>query len=207
MKKTINSLLLTALLAGSTLAQAQLYKSVGPDGKVTYSDSPPASAAKVETRTFGSPNADTSNLPYELAQAVKNNPVTLYSGSECAPCDEARKFLNTRGVPFSEKTINSNADIEKLRLLDKDAQLPLLLIGRIKQKGFESSAWSRALTAAGYPESSKLPVNYTPSKPQAAAGQQPSAQPRQTMSEQQPVQEPQKSLQPAKENALPGFRF
>ena len=33
------------------LCLGQVYKSVGPDGKVTYSDGPPASAAKVEQKS------------------------------------------------------------------------------------------------------------------------------------------------------------
>ena len=48
-------LLPLALLCCATLAQAQMYKSVGPDGRVTYSDTPPASAARqVEARPLPS---------------------------------------------------------------------------------------------------------------------------------------------------------
>jgi hypothetical protein len=41
------ALFVLALAAGASHA-AQLYKSIGPDGRVTYSDRPPAGAARVE---------------------------------------------------------------------------------------------------------------------------------------------------------------
>ena len=37
-----------AILLLATSAQAQLYKSIGPDGKVTYSDTPPATGNVVQ---------------------------------------------------------------------------------------------------------------------------------------------------------------
>ncbi|HEV2609413.1 MAG TPA: DUF4124 domain-containing protein, partial [Noviherbaspirillum sp.] len=51
----------------SASVHAQLYKSVGPDGKITYSDTPPAKAAKVETKPIGTGGPSTSGLPFELA--------------------------------------------------------------------------------------------------------------------------------------------
>jgi hypothetical protein len=47
---SLRSSLGVALFVLPLLGAAQVYKSVGPDGKVTYSDSPPEDAAKVESR-------------------------------------------------------------------------------------------------------------------------------------------------------------
>lgn len=162
-------LLPAALLCCAALAHAQLYKSVGPDGRVTYSDTPPAAAKQVETRPLPSASAAAAPLPYELAQVAKAQPVTLYTADKCAPCDAARGFLSARGVPYAEKTVSSNEDIAALRTVGGDAQLPLLTIGRSKEKGFEEGAWNSALTAAGYPGSSQLPSGWRNPAPQAAA--------------------------------------
>jgi glutaredoxin len=162
-------LLPAALLCCAALAHAQLYKSVGPDGRVTYSDTPPAAAKQVETRPLPSAAVAAAPLPYELAQVAKAQPVTLFTADKCAPCDAARSFLAARGVPYTEKTVSSNEDIAALRAAGGDAQLPMLTIGRSKEKGYEEGAWNTSLNAAGYPKTSQLPANWRNPAPQSAA--------------------------------------
>lgn len=161
--KLVLSAPLLAMLLVSAASHAQMYKWVGPDGKVTYSDSPPPkTATRVEQKNLSGGGVNTANLPFELAEAVKNHPVTLYTSQKCVPCEDGRKFLNSRGIPFTEKTISSNEEVTRFRELagSKDAQLPLLTVGRNKETGFEAGAWGVVLNAAGYPGSSKLPVGY-----------------------------------------------
>jgi glutaredoxin len=160
---------LFALFFVAASAQAQMYKWVAPDGTVSYSDvPPPPTASKVERKSFSS-GPSLSGLPYELAEVVKGNPVTLYTMANCAGCDSGRKLLKDRGVPFSEKTVASNEDIERVRQLSGNTQLPVLVVGRSKQTGFESGQWANALTAAGYPTSSHLPAGYDNPAPEPAA--------------------------------------
>lgn len=200
---------LSVLLAlGAGTAHAQLYKWVGPDGKITYSDTAPThDAAKVETRPSAS-MAAAADLPYELAQAVRNHPVTLYTAQNCAPCDNGRKLLSERGIPFREKTVSSNEDLVQLRKAGGE-NLPLLTIGRMRERGFEASAWNNALTVAGYPATNRLPRTYRSPAPEPAA---PRSDPEQAKQESTPDQqvETQPSateLPPAIGNAPPGFRF
>lgn len=170
MKSVAILLSVFALLAGGEVSAQQLYKWVGADGKITYSDTPPPkSARRVETKALGvGTTVDTENLPYEVAQAVKTSPVTLYTTTACTACDTARAFLGKRGVPFSEKTVTTADDVQRLKQAGGDGTLPLLLVGRLKRIGFESAAWSGMLSAAGYPETSKLPRTYTNPKAIAA---------------------------------------
>jgi glutaredoxin len=182
-----------------------LYKWVGPDGKVTYSDVPPPAAVKqVERKQLGTTESRAADLPYELAEVAKANPVTLYTAPKCVPCNQGRTLLVTRGIPFSEKTVSSNDDIERLRQAGGDTQLPLLLIGSSKQQGFTPDAWSAALSGAGYPETSKLPRTYrqppaTAAAPRPAAVAGPAAEQQSASSS--------GDLPPASGNAPPGFRF
>ncbi len=159
------------LLMSAASVQAQLYKSTGPDGKVTYSDTPPVAGKVIPQKTLAGAGEGSSGdgLPYELALAVKNHPVTLYSSEKCIPCDDGRKLLNERGIPFSEKTVKSNEDIAALRKITKDDQLPVLTIGSNKESAFSPTAWGTALTAAGYPESNRLPKTYRNAAPVAAS--------------------------------------
>ena len=202
----IGSLLLTLC---ATAAHAQLYKSVGPDGKVTYSDTLPASAGKVETKTLAIGDISASYFPFELKEAVKSHPVTLYTTRDCAPCDDGRRLLTERGVPFTEKTVNNNEDIAQFRKAGGDSNLPLLIVGRDKERGYDAGVWNNALTSAGYPTSNKLPKTYrNPSAEAAAPTPKPVASAKQdTSSQQAPAKPASTELPPAIGNAPPGFRF
>jgi glutaredoxin len=174
---------------------------------VNYSDAPPPASAKtVETKTVDGNAASNAGLPFELAEAARNHPVTLYTGEKCAPCDAGRSLLKMRGIPFSEKTVSSNADIERLRQAGSDT-LPLLIVGRSKQKGFADDAWSAALTAAGYPESSKLPKTYRYSQAESAAPAATPAQAKRANQGSSVAETRPDDLPPPVGNAPPGFRF
>ncbi len=148
----------------SPLSQAQqVYRIVGPDGKVTFSDQPPppASNAKVSAANAGAAGgAASAGLPFELRQVATKYPVTLYSGDNCAPCGAARSMLTSRGIPFAEKTVTTNEDTQALQRLSGDTSLPFLTIGSQQLKGFSDAEWTQFLNAAGYPPSSVLPASY-----------------------------------------------
>ncbi len=196
------SILITLMLSAN--AHAQLYKSVGPDGKITYGDTPPpASAKKVEEKSL-STGPSTAGLPYELAQAVKTSPVTLYTTAKCDACTDARKLLNARGVPYTEKTVNNNDEISRLKQASGNQQLPFVTIGSQKQTGFNSNSWDDVLTSAGYPASSQLPKSYRNPAPESAAPKPKTAK---SKAADNITPAPPTDTLPATGNAPPGFRF
>jgi glutaredoxin len=160
----INILVIWGVSLLSPELQAQtVYRIVGPDGKVTFSDKPPppASEGKVsETSASSSSNSTSAGLPFELRQVATKYPVTLYAGDNCAPCNAGRSMLTSRGVPFSEKTVTTNEDAEALQRLSGDNSLPFTTIGSQQLKGFSDAEWTQFLNAAGYPTSSALPPRY-----------------------------------------------
>ena len=153
---------LTLLLAATGALAQQVYRQVGPGGRVTFSDQPAAANTKPAAASGqAAPQAlNTAGLPYELRQVVQRYPVTIYTGAECAPCDTGRSLLTTRGVPFDERTIKTTPDTEALQRLSGQASLPLLTIGTQQLKGFSDAEWSQYLDAAGYPKSNQLPAGY-----------------------------------------------
>ncbi|WP_416399950.1 glutaredoxin family protein [Alicycliphilus denitrificans] len=163
------------LLALAAQAQ-QVYRIVGPDGRVTFSDRPPAAGAEAAPAGAAAQGSGDA-LPYQLRQIAARFPVTLYTGSDCAPCDGARNLLVNRGVPFTERTVGSNEDIEALRRLSGESSLPFGTIGRQQLKGFSDSEWSQYLDAAGYPRQSQLPPGYRrpPATPLVAVQARPAA--------------------------------
>ena len=157
-------LALACVAAWGLSAQAQpVYRVVGPDGKVTFSDKPPADAKPAAT--VGGTSRPTDNkpaLPYELQQLAGKYPVTLYSTNGCGPCDSGRALLTKRGIPFVEKTVNTNEDMAAFARISKENAMPLLMIGGQAVKGFSDSEWASYLDAAGYPKQSVLPASYRP---------------------------------------------
>ena len=144
----------------------QLYRIVGADGKITFSDQPPPAAANSKVTAgragkFGNDGAaENAALPLELRSIAGKYPVTLFTTKDCAPCGAGRSFLQSRGIPFAEKTIDSAADTEALTRQMGEASLPSLTIGGQQLKGYAQSEWAQYLDAAGYPTTSKLPASY-----------------------------------------------
>lgn len=152
--------LLCALAASSALAQG-VYRIVGPDGRVTYSDQPPPANAEVKPVSSGGSTASANApLPFELRQVAGRYPVTVYTGKDCAPCNSGRNLLNARGIPYSEKTVDSKEDVEALKRLSGDTSLPFITIGGQQIKGYSDAEWTQYLDAAGYPKQSALPTTY-----------------------------------------------
>jgi len=178
-----------ALLASLASAQA-IYRIVGPDGRVTFSDRPPVGNEKATALGAGGRSVDdgvgSGELSFELRQLMSRYPVTLYTGDGCEPCTAGRSMLSARGVPFSERTVRTNSDIEALQRLSGAASVPILTIGGQTIKGYSSTEWSQYLDAAGYPASSRLPAGYRnpPAAPLAPIPEAPAAS-----TQQQPAQD------------------
>ena len=212
-KALLIAMLAVGSLASPLLQAQQVYRIVGPDGRVTFSDrSPPTSAnsAKVgEANAGGAPvNAVPAGLPFELRQVALKYPVVLYTGDNCAPCAAGRALLTSRGVPFSEKTVATAADTDALQRLSGGSSLPFLTIGSQQLNGFSDVEWMEFLSAAGYPKSSVLSSRYRPPAPAplvaaatAPAGEATPASPARTPPAARPVQPPVNSANPS------GIRF
>ena len=144
---------LVALLFAAA-ASAQLYRWVDKDGKVHYTDTPPPTSAgkSAQLRSGGGNVADTSALPYATQQAVRNYPVTIYTHETCKElCADARKLLQSRGVPFREVAVADEKSREELKKVSGGDEVPVMTAGKIVTKGFGAESWHGALDAAGYP--------------------------------------------------------
>ena len=156
------SVLCCALLC-STGALA-LYKVIGPDGKVSYTDQAPVESGANKVTPLpsaGTQSSGVTNLPADLRQAVARYPVVLYSLPDgCEPCDQGRQLLKQRGIPFTERLIVTTADVESLNSLTGSREAPVMVIGSQVSKGFAASVWNQYFDLAGYPKESRLPANF-----------------------------------------------
>lgn len=194
-----------ATLAGAPPALA-LYKVVGPNGEVTYTDRPPTDPSRTRQISASGSGGTAVALPIELQQATSRFPVTLYTTIDCRPCDDGRNLLTQRGIPFSERTVRTAEDYRAYQSLVPSQQMPALQIGGQRMTGFSASEWGSYLDAAGYPRESRLPPGYQ----RAAASPLAPAQSAAETSEATPAAaspSPTQAPPPPAGNAPPGFRF
>ena len=207
MNRVVVSALVSGLLCAGVSAPAWAqYKVVGPDGRVTYTDRPPVDRPSQAVKSSGTA-AGNVDLPYALRNVVARYPVTLYTGTSCAPCDAGRNLLKSRGIPFTEKTVNTSDDARALQSREGTNQVPVIRIGSKQIAGYEQGEWTSYLDAAGYPSESALPPTYrhpaaTPLAPAAA----PKSEPEPEAGTLPPPQFNSAPGNPAG-NAPPGFRF
>jgi glutaredoxin len=147
------------LCAASAQAQ-QMYRWTDEKGGVHITDTPPPASAKgVQTQKPRAAAPESSPAPFELAQAMKDFPVTLYTAPNCKePCEQARSALNRRGVPFKEIQVWEDETNQELKRLAGSNDVPVLLVGRSVQKGFQQDAFDALLDSARYPRTGILPA-------------------------------------------------
>src|SRR6266513_5492979 len=153
----IGAVLVLALAAGAVAAQ-QLYRWTDEKGRLNVSDTPPPPGARDvhQWRVTASSAAEGGSEPYALRQARKESPVTLYTAADCEPCNDARKLLNSRGIPFKEVSVTEK-EVNDLVKLAGSASVPVIVVGSATQKGFDGSIYQRLLDDAGYPKTGMLP--------------------------------------------------
>jgi glutaredoxin len=96
---------------------------------------------------------EVDKVPYGTRDAMKRNPVVLYTATSCdAYCAQARSLLTKRGVPFTEKVVDRDEKLlNELKRVSSDTSVPFLLVGTSPVKGFDDPQWQSALDGGGYP--------------------------------------------------------
>ncbi len=144
------------LLGGAAVGALAQYKIVGPDGKVTYTDKPPTAADIKMPANGGNATAASGGLPYDTRQAMTKFPVTLYTTKSCPGCDDARRVLRTRGVPFNEYTVVTDDDFTAYKSRFNSSNFPTIIVGSKSLSGYSPNDLTGYLDAAGYPAQARL---------------------------------------------------
>ena len=167
---------LMPVLAG---AQQSMFRYIDKNGRVVYTDTaPPPDAKSVQQKKLGGNYIETSEAPYSLQIAQQRNPVTLYSGA-CGPlCEQARALLNRRGVPFREIDPSQPGELQKMKQITGDQQVPVLLVGSgIVLKGFHEEKWQSALDQAAYPKTPEARITTLKREADKAAAEKAAGKP------------------------------
>jgi len=171
--KRIVLLLGCLVLMPSGMQAGELYRWVDAKGDMHYGDVPPVDATQIEVRKFSDVAAPNEDLPYETRRAQQNFPIVLYVADGCIEyCNQARNLLSKRGIPFSEKMLQTKEDIDAFKALSGSDSVPTLGVGKAFLKGFLAEQWHSELDVAGYPKTAPYrAISALPASAPAAASQ------------------------------------
>lgn len=155
---------LLLLVAGAAHGGDAIYKSVGPDGKVVYSQTPPADGKVDKKMTFEQLPATPlpahvlafraemeRNIALKVTQA--NAPPTgrlrLFSAQWCGYCKLAQAWLAAHKVPYLTLDIDTPEGMSEFVRTGKKGGIPLLLGPNVDLRGFSEAAYAAALAKPG----------------------------------------------------------
>lgn len=136
-----------AVLAGvGSAGTAGVYKWTDADGRVHFSDEPPANsnAEEVNIRTYTGPAQVSSDADYGPRQ------VKLLTTTWCGVCKKAKAYLAQKRVYYLEYDVETSevGRLEYKRLNGKG--VPIILVGNQKMVGFSAQKLDVMLTNVGY---------------------------------------------------------
>ena len=152
MKMTV--LILAGLLSLlHAAAQAQtIYKSIGANGTVVYSDRPPANGKIEETITYV--DLPSSSLPAAAAQQIEQaarqatpharrqyTGVTLYTTSWCGYCKRARAYLSQKDIDYRDIDIEAPGGAAAFAQAGGRGGVPLLVADGHHVRGFSTAGY------------------------------------------------------------------
>jgi glutaredoxin len=152
----VSAALLCAAAAPPATAQT-LYKSVGPDGRIVYSDRPPAEGRVDKTMSFenlpSSPvPAATLSYVEQLRRLREASPpavqgVVLYSATWCGFCRKAKAYLAAKRVAYQEIDIDTPTGRSAFAEAGGGKGVPLLIAKGQRLQGFSAAAYDTVFTA------------------------------------------------------------
>jgi glutaredoxin len=140
-----------------------VYKTIGPDGRVIYSQQPPADGKVAKEFTFA--NLPATPLPEsvvryrnELQKSMQNRlagnskrldtsePVLLMA-QWCGYCRQAKGYLAEKGIRYKEYDIDTEAGMRALIEAGSGRGVPVMLWNDKKVQGFSRAAYDALFNA------------------------------------------------------------
>jgi glutaredoxin len=115
-------------------ASAGVYKWTDAQGRIHYSDSPPAAArtTQLKLQSYAGP------VRVSPASGADGG-VTLYTTEWCGVCRRAKAFMKQNGVPYREWDVEKTEyGATKFRQL-AGSGVPLITVGAQKMTGFDAA--------------------------------------------------------------------
>jgi glutaredoxin len=136
-----------------------VYKVVGPDGKIAYSDQEPEKGQSSKALNFNDlPSSPVPPLPAELNKpktAQQSRPPSvevqsrnvIFTASWCGYCKKAKAYLRNKGVSVGELDIDTPSGRDTYRKAGGSG-IPLLLYQGRRVQGFSEPAYNAMFVQA-----------------------------------------------------------
>jgi len=152
MKRVAGLALLCALSLLVFTAQAGVYKWTDDQGRVHYSDAPPATGQaeqlKIRINSYTGPAVISKA---KGSPAASRKEVVIYSTAWCGYCKKAKAFMDSRGVRYREVDVETDATGREEFVKLGGRGVPVILVGESRMDGFNEGGLEGMLKAAGYP--------------------------------------------------------
>ncbi|WP_334188309.1 glutaredoxin family protein [Noviherbaspirillum sp.] len=149
------ALLFVILLIPAVASSQTLYKTIGPDGRISYSDTPPADAKVQKTMSYSplpaSPVAESARrhraeLEASLQRrssetATSGEGIRLFTAVWCGYCTKAKAYLGQKGIAYQEYDIDTPAGKSAFAQAGAGTGIPLLLWKDKRQQGFSQAGY------------------------------------------------------------------
>jgi glutaredoxin len=145
MKRIGVCLMLLALLGAESANAQTVYKSIGPNGTVVYSDHPPSDGKIEKTFEFAPlPSSPVPDSPQYSKSTVKlpvaGSGVVLFSATWCGYCRQAKAYLARRGISYRNIDVDS-PDGNAMFSSAGRGGIPLLVAGSRNVRGFSTDGY------------------------------------------------------------------
>ena len=139
-----------------------VYKAVGPDGEMTYSDKPPSNRARTDTLEFR--NLPSSPLPAHVlrfreqleksaegrisaARTTPGEKPVLFTANWCGHCKRAKSHLAAAQISYVEYDIENVDGMRAFVTAGGSGGIPLLVAGDRRIQGYSAPAYDRLAAA------------------------------------------------------------
>lgn len=125
---TLAIFLLLSLSAATSAVAQKPYESIGPGGKIVYSDRPPAQGQA--KKAASSPTGTATSA------------VVLYTAVWCGHyCKKAKAYLADKGITYQEIDIDTNDGGIAFAQAGGDEGVPFLVVGNKGLQGFSDAGY------------------------------------------------------------------
>ena len=142
-------LVFSAVFSTASLAQ-NLYKSIGPDGKVVYSDRPPTEGRLEKTMQFK--NLPSSSLSTDQLEKMRRNnagpqaaipsdQAVIYTTAWCGYCKRAKTYMSSKGISYREVDIETAHGLAAYAKAGGSKGVPFLQYRGQSVQGFSVEAY------------------------------------------------------------------
>ncbi len=160
----IASVLLCGIALGVAVSAQTVYKSVGPNGQIVYSDRAPtvghlektmkfadlpSSALAASAASFMEQFRRTHPTDSGAAAPASGSVATLYSAAWCGYCKKAKAWLAARGVAYQDIDVDTPSGMAALaQATGGNGGIPVLVAKGQKIKGFSTAAYDAIFPVA-----------------------------------------------------------